>query len=76
MIVVLLQSYESWDIHLVIDLEFGIRNTNKYTKLYSGGTPIFEEDNIFRITIPMENVAELQVARIVKTTPKESRLGC
>ena len=38
-----------------------MRNTNKYTKLYSGGTPVFVEDNIFEILIPMDNVAELQV---------------
>ena len=35
--------------------------SKKYTKLYSGGTPIFIEDNIFEIIIPMENTAPLQV---------------
>ncbi|MDE7276913.1 MAG: putative DNA binding domain-containing protein, partial [Lachnospiraceae bacterium] len=34
------------------ELGSGMRNTNKYTKLYSGGTPIFIEDNIFEIIIP------------------------
>ena len=29
--------------------------------MYSGGTPIFIEDNIFEIIIPMENAAPLQV---------------
>ena len=43
------------------ELGSGMRNTNKYTKLYSGGTPIFLEDNIFEIVIPMESVANLQV---------------
>lgn len=43
------------------ELGSGMRNTNKYTKLYSGGTPIFIEDNIFEIIIPMENTAPLQV---------------
>ena len=38
-----------------------MRNTNKYTKLYSGGTPVFVEDNVFEIVIPMENVAQMQV---------------
>ena len=38
-----------------------MRNTNKYTKLYSGGTPVFVETNIFEILIPMGNVAKLQV---------------
>ena len=32
-----------------------------YTKLYSGGTPIFIKDNQFEIIIPIEKVAELQV---------------
>ena len=49
------------EIGLADELGSGMRNTNKYTKLYSGGVPVFEEDHIFRITIPMENVAELQV---------------
>lgn len=43
------------------ELGSGMRNTNKYTKLYSGGTPIFLEDNIFEIVIPMDSVANLQV---------------
>lgn len=43
------------------ELGSGMRNTNKYTKLYSGGTPIFLEDNIFQIVIPMDSVANLQV---------------
>lgn len=43
------------------ELGSGMRNTNKYTKLYSGGTPIFIEDNIFRINIPIDNVANLKV---------------
>lgn len=43
------------------ELGSGMRNTNKYTKLYSGGTPLFLEDNIFEIVIPMDSVANLQV---------------
>lgn len=43
------------------ELGSGMRNTNKYTKMYSGGTPVFVEDNIFQIIIPMEGVAGLQV---------------
>lgn len=48
-------------IKYVDELRFEMRNTNKYTKLYSGETPIFVEDNIFEIVIPMGNVANLQV---------------
>ena len=49
-----------------------MRNTNKYTKLYSGGTPVFLEDNIFEIVIPMESVASLQVGpdNVKKVTEK------
>lgn len=43
------------------ELGSGMRNTNKYTKLYSGGTPTFIEDNIFQITIPIDNVANFKV---------------
>ena len=43
------------------ELGSGMRNTNKYTKLYSGGKPTFIEDNIFQITIPIDNVANLKV---------------
>ena len=43
------------------ELGSGMRNTNKYTKLYSGETPIFAEGNIFEVVIPMGNVAKLQV---------------
>ncbi len=55
------------------ELGSGMRNTNKYTKLYSGGTPIFIEDNIFQITIPIDNVANLKVgptaAEIITSIP-------
>ena len=43
------------------ELGSGMRNTNKYTKLYSGGIPVFKEGNIFEIVIPLENVVSLQV---------------
>lgn len=58
------------------ELGSGMRNTNMYTKLYSGGTPIFVEDNIFEIVIPMGSVAKLQVgpeetSKEIKETNKE-----
>lgn len=49
------------EIGFADELGSGMRNTNKYTKLYSGGTPVFVEDNVFEIIIPMENVADMQV---------------
>ena len=55
------------------ELGSGMRNTNKYTKLYSGEKPVFVEDNIFEILIPMSNVAELQVGP--EETNKETTLS-
>jgi len=43
------------------ELGSGMRNTNKYTKLYSGDTPRFVEEDIFEIIIPIEKVPELRV---------------
>ena len=34
-----------------------MRNTYKYTKLYSGGTPEFIEGDIFRTVIPLSPIA-------------------
>lgn len=43
------------------ELGSGMRNTNKYTKLYSGDTPSFVEGDVFEIIIPIEKVPELRV---------------
>lgn len=32
----------------------GIRNLYKFTKIYSGGEPVFEEGDIFKLTVPLE----------------------
>ena len=34
-----------------------MRNTYKYTKLYSGGTPEFIEGDVFRTVIPLTPIA-------------------
>ena len=34
-----------------------MRNTYKYTQLYSGGTPEFIEDDVFRTIIPLTPIA-------------------
>lgn len=49
------------------ELGSGMRNTNKYTQLYSGGTPKFVEENTFEIIIPIDNVPELQVGGNINT---------
>ena len=38
-----------------------MRNTYKYTKMYSGGEPQFVEGDLFRITIPLTEVATATV---------------
>ncbi|MEF9922254.1 MAG: HTH domain-containing protein, partial [Anaerovoracaceae bacterium] len=33
----------------------GVRNLYKFTKIYSGGEPDFEEGDVFRLTVPLQN---------------------
>ena len=40
------------------ELGSGMRNTYKYTKLYSGGIPEFCEGDMFKITIPLKRTTE------------------
>lgn len=49
------------EIGLVDKLGSGIRNTYKYTQLYSGQNPIFEEGDIFKTTIPLKKIATQKV---------------
>lgn len=44
-------------IGLAAELGSGMRNTYKYTKMYSGGESQFVEGDVFRITIPLSEVA-------------------
>jgi len=41
------------EIGLVDELGSGIRNTYKYSKIYSGAEPIFTEGDVFRTIIPL-----------------------
>ncbi len=45
------------EIGLADELGSGMRNTYKYTKMYSGGEPTFIEGDIFKITIPLTKIA-------------------
>ena len=45
------------EISLADELGSGMRNTYKYTKLYSGGTPEFIEGSIFKTVIPLTDVS-------------------
>ena len=49
------------EIGLADELGSGMRNTYKYTQLYSGMEPIFEEGNIFKTIIPLKEIATEKV---------------
>lgn len=49
------------EIGLADELGSGMRNTFKYTKLYSGGEPQFIEGDVFRTIIPLSPVATAKV---------------
>ncbi len=49
------------EIGIADELGSGMRNTNKYTKLYSQAEPRFIEGDIFRIEIPLRQVATAKV---------------
>lgn len=55
------------EIGLADELGSGMRNTYKYTKMYSGGEPQFVEGDVFRITIPLSEVATATVGPDVIT---------
>lgn len=37
----------------------GVRNLYKYTKIYSGGEPDFEEGDVFKLTVPLVNTEKI-----------------
>ena len=49
------------EIGLADELGSGMRNTYKYTQLYSGQNPLFEEGDIFRTIIPLKKIATQKV---------------
>ena len=48
------------EIGFADELGSGMRNTYKYTKMYSGGVPQFVEGDIFRTVIPLNDAATLK----------------
>ena len=62
------------EIGLADELGSGMRNTYKYTQLYSGENPVFEEGGIFRITIPLKKIATQKVGRenVPRNVPRMS----
>ena len=49
------------EIGLADELGSGMRNTYKYTQLYSGQNPLFEEGDVFRTIIPLKKIATQKV---------------
>ena len=49
------------EVSLADDLGSGMRNTYKYTKLYSGGAPQLIEGDLFRTIIPLKPIATAKV---------------
>ena len=49
------------EIGLADELGSGMRNTYKFTELYSSEKPIFEEGNIFKTIVPIKTIATKKV---------------
>ncbi len=58
------------EIGLADELGSGMRNTYKYTQLYSGKNPLFVEENIFKTTIPLKKIATQKVGPVMDNVPR------
>lgn len=58
------------EIGLADELGSGMRNSYKYTKLYSGGEPIFTEADVFTTVIPLSEAATATVGSTTQGTPQ------
>ena len=57
------------EIGLADELGSGMRNTYKYTQLYSGKNTLFVEENIFKTTIPLKKIATQKVGPVMDIVP-------
>lgn len=48
-----------------------MRNSYKYTKMYSGGEPVFTEADVFTIVIPLSEAATATVGPTEELDPRE-----
>lgn len=58
------------EIGLADELGSGMRNSYKYTKMYSGGEPVFTEADVFTTVIPLSEAATATVGPITQGTPQ------
>ena len=60
------------EIGFADELGSGMRNSYKYTKMYSGGEPIFTEGDVFTIVIPLSEAATATVGPAPQDTPQDT----
>lgn len=63
------------EIGLADELGSGMRNTYKYTRLYSGAEPQFVEGNVFRTIIPLTEAATATVGPTVPAQDTHKHLS-
>ena len=63
------------EIGLADELGSGMRNTYKFTQLYSGKNPLFVEENIFKTTIPLNKIATQKVGPVLDNVPRSVPLN-
>lgn len=59
------------EIGLADELGSGMRNSYKYTKMYSGGDPVFTEADVFTTVIPLSETATATVGPTEELDPRE-----
>lgn len=59
------------EIGLADELGSGMRNSYKYTKMYSGGEPVFTEADVFTTVIPLSEAATATVGSTEELDPRE-----
>ncbi len=63
------------EIGLADELGSGMRNTNKYTMMYSHTYPIFEEGDIFTTIIPLQEISTLKVGGVQVVEVENKKLS-
>lgn len=61
------------EIGLADELGSGMRNSYKYTKMYSGGEPTFTEGDVFTIVIPLSEAATATVGPSENSSTPQNR---
>ena len=56
------------EIGLADELGSGMRNSYKYSALYSGQAPVFTEGDVFRITVPLPEAALVRFGGVVESS--------